>query len=110
MGGLFLIASGLAQGAEAAASREALATVSGQALYETDLQPLIAGPLQQLQQQEYQIKRKALDELINQKLLEAEAKNKGLTPEKLLAQEVDAKVPEPTDSEVASYYLALRRG
>lgn len=107
-GASFLLSTSFAQGIPATASQESLAIVSGQALYEKDLQPLIQGPLQQLQQQEYQIKRKALDELINQKLLEAEAKKQGLTPEKLLAQEVDAKVQEPTDSEVESYYLALK--
>jgi protein-disulfide isomerase len=106
IGGLFLVSSGLARGQEAAASREPLASVSGQPVYEKDLLPLIQGQLRQLQQQEYQVKRKALDELINQKLVEAEAKKKGIPAEKLLAQEVDAKVPEPTDGEVESYYLA----
>jgi hypothetical protein len=66
-GGLFLVSSGLAQAQEVAASREPLASVSGQPVYEKDLLPLIQGQLRQLQQQEYQVKRKALDELINQK-------------------------------------------
>ena len=58
--------------------------------------------------QEYQIKKKALDNLVNQKLLDAEAKKKGLSTEKLLEQEVDAKVPEPTDAELNAYYLAQK--
>jgi hypothetical protein len=38
-------------------------------------------------------------------VLEAEAKKKGLTTtEKLLEQEVDAKIPEPTDVEIAAAY------
>ena len=34
---------------------------------------------------------------MNQKLLEAEAKNKGISTDKLLKQEVDSKVAEPID-------------
>jgi protein-disulfide isomerase len=109
MGGLFWLFVGFAQGQEPAASREPLAIVSGQPVYEKDLLPLIQGQLRQLQQQEYQVKRKALDELINRKLVEAEAKKKGILAEKLLAQEVDAKVPEPTDGEVESYYMAQQQ-
>lgn len=97
---------GMVPAMEAAPYKETLAIVSGQALDEEDLKPLIQGQLQQLQQQEYQIKRKALDELINQKLIEVEAKKKGLDSKKLLAQEVDAKIPEPTNSEVEGFYLA----
>ena len=70
---------------------------------------MLQGQLQQLQQQEYQIKRQALDELINQKLIEIEAKKKGLTAEKLLAQKVDAKISEPTEDEIEGFYLALQK-
>ena len=75
-----------------------LATVDGQAITDDDLAPYVAGQLRPLREQEYQIKKKALDTLIGQKVLEAEAKKKGLTTEKLMEQEVDAKVPEPTDA------------
>ena len=36
--------------------------------------------------------------------MEAAAKKKGLTTEKLLAQEVDSKVPDPSDAEIEGYY------
>src|SRR5207247_8524062 len=62
------------------------------------------GQLLPLRNQEYEIKRKALDTLIEQKLLEAAAKKKGLTTEKLLAQEVDSKVPDPSAAEIEGYY------
>jgi protein-disulfide isomerase len=58
-----------------------------------------------LQNQEYEIKRAALERLVTQRLVEAEAKSRGVSAEKLLEQEVDAKVGEPTDVEIEAYYL-----
>jgi len=92
-----------------AKSTPPLATIDGQAITEDDLAPLVAGQLRPLREQEYQIKKKALDNLINQKLLEAEAKKKGVAnTDKLLEQEVDSKIGEPTDAELNAYYLAQK--
>jgi len=85
-----------------------LATIGDQKITEEELAPLVAGQLRPLREQEYQIKKKALDTLIGQKILEAEAKKKGLATEKLLEQEVDAKVPEPSEAEVAAVYAMQR--
>jgi len=86
----------------------AVATIDGQSLTDEDLAPYVAGQLRPIREQEYQIKKKALDLLIGQKLLEAEAKKRGLTTEKLLEQEVDAKIPEPTDVEINAVYSVQR--
>jgi len=83
-----------------------LATVAGQNIYDADLLPSIQGQLQPLRNQEYEIKRKGLDSLIEQKMLEAAAKAKGLTTDQLLQQEVEAKVKDPSDDEVQGFYLA----
>jgi len=85
-----------------------LATVDGQAITEDDLAPFVAGQLRPLREQEYQVKKKALDNLISQKVVEAEAKKKGLTTEKLYEQEVDSKVAEPTDVELNAVYAVQR--
>lgn len=85
-----------------------LAVVDGQTLYEEDLLPAIQPQLMPLRSQEYDIKKRALDDLIQQKLVESAAKKKGVTTDQLLAQEVDAKVAEPSDAEVHAYYMALR--
>jgi len=50
-----------------------------------------------------------LDGLIEQKMLEAAAKKKGLTTDKLLDQEVNSKVPDPSDAELEGYYVGLGR-
>jgi protein-disulfide isomerase len=85
-----------------------LATVDGQPITEDDLLPQVQGQLRPLRDQEYQIKKKGLDYLISQKVLEAAAKQKGLTAEQLLAQEVDTKVPEPTDAELQAVYAVQK--
>src|SRR5438874_13081735 len=88
--------------------KRAVATVDGQTIYDEDLASSVQGQLLPLRNQEYEIKKRALDNLIEQKLLEAAAKKKGIETEKLLAQEVDSKVAEPGDAEVQAYYLAQK--
>jgi len=85
-----------------------VATIDGQTIYEDDLLPSIQGQLMPLRKQEYDIKKKALDDVIQQKLLEAAAKKKGVTTDQLLAQEVDSKISEPSDGEVQGFYLGTR--
>jgi protein-disulfide isomerase len=85
-----------------------VATVDGQTIYEDDLLPSIQGQLMPLRKQEYDIKKKALDDAILQKLLDNAAKKKGITTDQLLAQEVDSKISEPSDAEVEGFYLATR--
>ena len=98
----------LAQSPGAAKSTETLATVGGQPITEDDLLPSIASKLIALRNLEYQMKKQALDNLIDQRLLEAEAKRAGMAADKVLEQEVDTKVAEPTDAELNAYYLALK--
>src|SRR5207248_8538828 len=85
-----------------------VAVVDGQPIYENDLLPFVQGQVFQLRLQEYEVKSKALDSLVNQRLLEAEAKRKGITAETLLEQEVDAKVPEPTEAELRALYIVQK--
>lgn len=104
-------AQGKAEAAAPPASvpvKNPLATVDGQPITEEDLDPTVAGQLRPLREQEYQIKKKALDALIGQKVVDAEAKKKGLTSEQLYQQEVDAKVPEPTEVELNAVYAIQR--
>jgi len=85
-----------------------LATVDGQAITEDYINPYVQSQLRPLRDQEYQIKRKALDNLVNQRVLEAEAKKKGFTTDMLLQQEVDAKVVEPTNVELNAIYAVQK--
>src|SRR5882724_2993317 len=89
-------------------SAQPLATVDGQPITEDDLLPQIEGALRPLRDQEYQIKKKALDALITQRIVDMEAKKKGVSADKLYEQEVDAKVAEPTDVELKAIYAVQK--
>jgi protein-disulfide isomerase len=101
---LFLVANLQAQTPETGKPKQPLAMIDGQAINDDDLLPYVQAQLRPLREQEYQIKKKALENLINQRLLEAAAKKKDLSTEKLLEQEVDSKVAEPTDAELNTIY------
>ena len=96
----------IAQNADTPKPKQAVASVGDQTIYDADLASSVDGQLQPLRSQEYDIKRKALDNLIEQKMLENAAKSKGLTTDQLIQQEVTAKVKEPNDDVVQGYYLA----
>ena len=85
-------------------SSEPVAVVGGVAISEAELLAEIGPQLQQLRNQEYEIKNQALDNLISRKLLEAEAQGRGIKVEELLQLEADSKVPEPTDPEMEAFY------
>ncbi len=104
----FFAATSVAQSAETPKAKQPVATVDGQPISDEDLAPSVEGQLQPLRNQEYEIKRKALDNLIEQKMLEVAAKKKGLTTDKLLDQEVNSKIPDPTDAELEGYYMGLK--
>src|SRR6478672_6436945 len=104
----FFAATSVAQNAETPKPKQPVATVDGQPIYDEDLASSVEGQLQPLRNQEYEIKRKALDGLVEQKMLEAAAKKKGVTVEKLIDQEVVSKIADPSDAEVEGYYYGNR--
>ncbi len=86
-------------------AKEPVATIAGQPIYEDELLPAMSDQLQQLRNQEYQIKSRTLEKLIDQKLLEAEGKKRGIPADQVENIEVDSKIADPTDAEVEAYYL-----
>jgi len=91
-----------------APARQPVATVAGRTVYEDELTPAMEEQLQQLRNEEYELKSRALDKLIDQKVLEAAASRQGLTADQLLEKELSRRVAEPTDAEIAAYYLGTR--
>jgi len=102
-------AGSLAQTPVQAKQKEPLAVVAGQTIYDDDLLPFVQAQVFQLRLQEYDVKSKALENLVNQKLLEAEAKKKAISTEKVLELEVDAKVAEPTEGELQALYIVQKQ-
>ncbi len=89
-----------------AQSERPVAVIDGEVIHDADLAPLVSGRMQQLRRQEYEIKAQALEEFINQKLLESEAARQNVTPAELLAREADATVTPPTSGEMEAVYTA----
>ena len=87
---------------------EPVAMIAGKPISAGELDGAAQSQLMPLRNQEYQIRSRVLDDLIRQRLLEAEAGKQGLTIEQLYTLEVDSKVAVPTDREVAAYYIPLR--
>jgi len=84
-----------------------IATVGGEPVFLRQTSAAMEGRLAELQQKEFELESKALDDVISKQLLANEAKNKGLTLDELLKTEVDAKVSKPTVEEVRAYSLGL---
>jgi protein-disulfide isomerase len=85
-------------------SAKPLAVISGQPIDESQIPPTAKTQLQRMEEEVFAVRRRALQMVLDQKLLEAEAKKKGLSVENLIKTEVDAKVPEPTDQQLHDYY------
>ena len=85
-----------------------IAIVADQAIYEQDLLGAIGPNLLDLRKQEYKLKSDALNQVIRKKLVEVEARKKGISSDELMKQEVDSKIPEPSDDEAKGYYLAVK--
>lgn len=85
-----------------------IAVVADQAIYEQDLMAAIGPNLLDLHRQEYRLKSDALNQLIRKRLIEVEARKKGISSDELMKQEVDSKIPEPSDDEAKGYYLAVK--
>jgi protein-disulfide isomerase len=88
---------------------EPVARIGSETITSADLDKAVSGDLKQLeeqyQKQVYQTKRQALEGMIQKKVFEAKAKEKGLaTPEELVQKELAAKIPEPSDADVQQVY------
>jgi protein-disulfide isomerase len=105
---LFLVFP-LASFAQSASPGNPAAVVAGQPISEQDLLEAVGPQLMQLRNQEYEAKSKVLESLIRHRIVEIEAKKRNISPEKLIEQEVDSKVADPTDGEIEAYFLGQNR-
>ena len=81
-----------------------VAEVNGAPILASDLDKRVAGRLVRLRQEEYEIRRQALDELIAERLLAAEAAKRGISPKELLRLEVDAKASTLPEAQIETIY------
>jgi len=105
--GLAFTAATILFGQAAQESVQVVARVSGTDLTLGDLQQLEGGKLLQAEYQYYLNERKALEELIDNRLLADEARRKAISLDKLLDTEVYKGVKDPTEDQLEVYYEGL---
>ncbi len=81
-----------------------VADVNGAPILAAELDERVAGRLARLRQEEYEIRRQTLDELIAERLIAAEAAKRGVSTDELLRREVDAKASTLPEAQVETIY------
>ncbi|MBT3181180.1 MAG: thioredoxin domain-containing protein [Deltaproteobacteria bacterium] len=84
------------------------AKVGGVAITMSELDDAASGQLQKVQTQIYQIKKRTLDNLVEEKLLESAAAKVGKSKDEYVKSEVDEKVEDPSEKEVKALYEARK--
>ena len=106
--GMFVSAAAAQSPTLADGDTAVVADVNGEKLTMADLEQQEGSKLLQSRYSYYEAERKALDDLIDQHLLESEATKLHLTVDQLLDHEVNAKLPaEPTEDQIHVYYEGL---
>ena len=101
----FLIGTAMTIGVpHAEAASDVIATVGARSITEAEIENQIKGQMLRLNNQIYSLKKQAADSIINNHLMEEEAKKRNITRQELLKQEVTAKTEQVTDKEVTDYY------
>ena len=97
-----------AGGATAAAAEispdTVVATVGGEKITAKQLDEKIGGQLAQLDEQKHQARKQGLENLINERLLQAEAKKAGMSEEEFVKKEVEDKTPAPSEDDIKKFY------
>ena len=81
-----------------------VAMVNGQPVSEKELEDQLGTALILKKQEEYALRREALNDLIFQKLQEAQAKKEGVTVDALYQKKVLDAVTDPTEEQVNNFY------
>jgi protein-disulfide isomerase len=85
-----------------------VAEVDGETITWAELDEKAAAALARVRQEEFEIRSSVLRELIAQRLVEAAAREKGISSEELLRQEVERRTEKPDPEYMASVYARAR--
>lgn len=97
-----------AEGSKTSHGDAVLAEVDGAKLTRAEFDRRFTSRLFQARNGYHEAERKALDEFIEQHLLEKQAQKEGLTVEKLLEKHLNAKLPpDPSDESLRVYYEGI---
>ncbi|MBI4212454.1 MAG: thioredoxin domain-containing protein [Deltaproteobacteria bacterium] len=89
-------------------TQDVVATIGEVKITDAELTEAAKSQLKKLDTEIYQIKKNALDDMIEEKLIADAAKKKNMTPAVFLREEVDSKVTDPTEDEIKAFYNARK--
>lgn len=95
---LISLGTAFTSGAAQTTKDKPAAVVGDKVFYERDFLPLVQSQLNELRNQEYQLKIRALEDAVNRYLLKKEADKRGITEQELLRQ-VDSKAAQPSQAQ-----------
>jgi len=101
--GLFLVLIGAAL-ASAQTMPEVVATIQDQPITAEELTEALRGELLKVDMQRYEILKNGLDALVGERLLELEAKKRGISSDQLRQEEITAKVSPASEAEAKKFY------
>lgn len=91
-----------------AGGSEVFARINDIPITDAEITERVKGRLKKLETQIFEIKRDGLDEMISEKILEAEAKKKNLSVDDYLKKEVDDKIADPSEEEIQTFYGLMK--
>jgi protein-disulfide isomerase len=99
-------ASLLPKGPAAAKAEEnmVVATIGERAIYLQEIDKQAAAELHEIEEQRYQIRRQALEQLINQEALQKELNQLKISEAEYLKKEIEEKVPEPSTQDAEDFF------
>lgn len=97
-----------AQEARPTSSDEIVAMIDGKAVTRADLERREAAKLLPARDQYYKAQREALEQLIDEAVLENEAQKENVTVQQLLDAHVNSKVKDPTEDQIEVYYEGVQ--
>jgi protein-disulfide isomerase len=97
----------ISMGCFAQSDNSVVAEVGGVKVTMSDLEREESSRLLSAQYTYYQVEARALNDLIDKKLLEQKAKSENITVDQLIDREIKAKVKDPTEDQMKVYYEGL---
>lgn len=85
-----------------------VAEIAGRKVTVDELEQKEAGKLLQAKYKYYLAERDALDQFIDDELLEMQAKKEGVTLDELFKRHISANIPEPTEDQLRFYYEGVQ--
>lgn len=88
---------------------QVLATINGVNVTDDEVTARVKDRLAKLDNQIYEIKKSGLDDIVEEKLLQAEADRLKVSVDELIKTEIQSKIESPSDEEVQSFYNSYKK-